>query len=37
MTQELFQCIGDNNIHLQGHQYQIIQVTEKKKRMTLIF
>jgi len=29
MTLELLQYIIDNNIHLQGHQYQSIQVMEK--------
>ena len=29
MTLELLQFIRDNNIHAQGHQYQIIQVIEK--------
>ena len=36
MTLELLQLIRDNNIHLQGHQYQIIQVIEKTLSMTLI-
>jgi len=26
MTLELLHVIRDNNIHLQGHQYQIMQV-----------
>ena len=26
MTLELLHVIGDYNIHLQGHQYQIMQV-----------
>ena len=29
MALELLQFIRDNNIHLQGHQFQIIQVIEK--------
>jgi len=29
MTLELLHVIRDYNIHLQGHQYQIMQVIEK--------
>jgi len=29
MTPELIQFIRDYNIHLQGHEYQIIEVIEK--------
>jgi len=29
MRLELLDVIGDYNIHLQGHQYQLIQVIEK--------
>ena len=36
MTLELLQSITDNNIHLRGHQYQIIQVIEKTCSMALI-
>jgi len=36
MALELLQFIRDNNIHLQGHQYQLIQVIEKTCSMTLI-
>jgi len=36
MTLELLQFIKDTNIHLQGHQYQIIQVIEKTRSMALI-
>jgi len=36
MTLELLQFIRDNNIHLQGHQYQIIQVIDKTCSMASI-
>jgi len=36
MTLELLQSIRDKNIHLQGHQYQIIQIIEKTCSMALI-
>ena len=36
MTLELLQSITDNNIHLRGHQYQIIQIIEKTCSMALI-
>jgi len=36
MTLELLQFIRDNNIYLQGHQYQIIQVIQKTFSMALI-
>ena len=35
MTLELLLLIRDNNIHLQGHQYQIKQVIEKTWSMAL--
>jgi len=37
MTLELLQFIRDNNKHLQGHQYQIIQVIDliNKKYRTI--
>jgi len=35
MTLELLQFIRDNTIHLQGHQYQIIQVIEKTWSMAV--
>ena len=36
MTLEVLQFIRDNNIHLQGHKYQLIQVIEKTWSMALI-
>jgi len=36
MTLDLLQFIRDNNIHLQGHPYQVIQVIEKTRSMVLI-
>jgi len=33
MTLELLHVIRDYNIHLQGHQYQIMQVIEKTLSM----
>ena len=36
MTLEFLQFIRDNYIHLQGHQYQLIQVIKKTQSMTLL-
>jgi len=33
MTLELLHVIRDYNIHLQGHQYQVMQVIEKSWSM----